>query len=95
MTDVKRRIAAAERALERVRPRIHRITIVNSLDGLSEDDAGSGGITYYRMPGETVEMFQERASNDAEARGHEVIVFGHGPPRRRLAIPSFDGKETD
>jgi hypothetical protein len=81
MSDLKRRLAAAERILARRRPRIVRVIIENCPDGLSEDDAESRGLRYHRTPGETVEAFRERASNDAEARGRVTIVFGHRPPK--------------
>jgi hypothetical protein len=79
MTDLKRRLAAIQRIFfARRRPRIVRVIIENCPDGLSEDDAESGNLRYRRTPGETVEAFRERASNDAEARGRVTIIFGHG-----------------
>jgi hypothetical protein len=80
MTDLKRRVAAVERIFfAGRRSRILRVIIENCPDGLSEDDAESGNLRYHRAPGETVDAFRERASNDAEARGRVTIVFGHGP----------------
>jgi hypothetical protein len=85
VNDLKRRLAAAERELQCVRPRIWRIIIEGNPDGLGEDDARSGGIRYHRMPGETVEAFRKRAGDDAEARGFKTIIFGHGPSRPRAS----------
>ncbi len=89
MTDLKRRLAAAERTLARVRPGILRVVIEGDPGGLSEDDAESGGTRYHRLPGETVEAFRERASTDAEARGHVTIIFGHGPPKAAAGDSKF------
>ena len=89
MTDVKRRIAAAERALERVRPRIHRITIVNSLDGLFEDDAGkwwnhilsNAGRDSRDVPGT-----RQQRCRGARARGYCISSW---PAKAAVGHPKF------
>ena len=55
---------------------IVRVLLTNSPDGMTQDDAESGGVKYRRAINESVTAFRDRAAAQAEAQGCVSIVYG-------------------
>jgi len=83
MSNLRRRLAAAEARMNAVTPGIISIVVVND-PGRMGDSIGfsrPNHIRYQREPDESVEAFRRRAAREAERAGEELIFFSESEDR--------------
>jgi hypothetical protein len=77
MSNLRRRLAAAEARMRAVKPSIVSVVIVNDPEPLGDSVGMSvpNQVRYQRQPSESLEAFRDRAASEAERAGETVIIF--------------------